>query len=188
MRVAVLILASLVLPLSAQQKTAAPIASQVRPVPDESVRLNSRLAASLSPSAKVKVQSVAASLESAIKQQPAITTAQLQSKARASVTQAFPSLRGMDIDAVVFVVLMECAQDQQADLQQAMNVAQQNVAAKQGIRKAQQSSTTQSGEMSEMDSMRLQMLMDQRSKLLEAVSNVMKSASDTQTATIANLK
>jgi hypothetical protein len=39
-----------------------------------------------------------------------------------------------------------------------------------------------------MQSMELQMLMDQRSKLLQAISNVMKSASDTQSAIVANLK
>jgi hypothetical protein len=187
MRVATLVLFSSLLPAAAQQKAATPPAVQVRPIPDEAVRQNTRLTAALAPSAKSKVQAAAAALAAAAKQQPAMTAAQLQSKARISVTQAFPNLSGMDVDAVVFLVMMQATQDQQADLTQAMSAMQQNTAAKQGVRNAQ-NAANQSGDLSEMDSMRLQMQMDQRSKLLEAISNMMKSASDAQSAIIANLK
>jgi hypothetical protein len=180
MRAAALVLFSLLLPSAAQQKAAAPLAVQVRPVPDEAVHQNARLAASLLPSAKAKVQSAAASLAVAAKQQPAMTVAQMQAMARTSVMRAFPNLAGMDIDAVVFVVMMQCAQDQQTELQQAMNQVQQNMQAKQAAR--------QQNDVSEMQSMQLQMLMDQRSKLLHAISNEMKSAANTQSAIVANLK
>ncbi len=43
-------------------------------------------------------------------------------------------------------------------------------------------------ETSEMDSLRLQMAMDRRSKLLDALSNVMKKISDTSAAIVGNLK
>lgn len=43
-------------------------------------------------------------------------------------------------------------------------------------------------EMSEMESMRLQMLMDQRSKFLETLSNIMKKISDADSSIIGNLK
>jgi hypothetical protein len=43
-------------------------------------------------------------------------------------------------------------------------------------------------EMSEMDSMRLQMVMDRRSKLLEALSNIMKKTSDTSDSVVKNIK
>jgi flagellar hook-basal body complex protein FliE len=43
-------------------------------------------------------------------------------------------------------------------------------------------------EMSEADSMRLQMVMDRRSKLLEALSNLMKKTSDTSNSMISNIK
>ncbi len=191
MRTAALILLSFLLPLpsGAQQKTAAPIVAQVRPLPDEAVRQNTRLAANLSPSAKSKVQAAAAQLAATAKQQPTISAAQLQSRARTSVTQAFPSLRGADIDSVVLLVMMQAAQDEQSDLQQTMNQMQQNTQAKQAARAtAKSDSTTQMGDMSSETQLRLQMAMDRRSKFLEAISNVMKSASDTQSAVIANLK
>ncbi len=188
-----LILTAFMLPSAGQQKTAVPMASQVRPIsvrpiPDEAVRRNARLAGNLSPSAKSKVESAAAALAAAAKQQPAMSAAQLQSSARASVIRAFPNLQGMDIEAVVFLVVMKCTQDEESDLKQMMNAMQKNDAAKQGVRSAQTNSANQVSDMSDMDSMRLQMLMDRRSKLLDAMSNVMKSTSDTQSAIIGNLK
>jgi hypothetical protein len=187
MRVAVIMLAALLLPLAAQQKSAAPAPAQVRPVPDEAVRQNTRLAAKLSPSAKNKVQAAAAELAAAAKQQPALTAPQLQSKARTSVLQAFPNLGSMDVDALVFMVLMQSAQDQQAELSATMNAMQQNTAARQHARGTQESGA-QMNDLSTMDQMRLQILMDQRSKLLDAISNLMKSAADTQSAVVENLK
>jgi hypothetical protein len=44
------------------------------------------------------------------------------------------------------------------------------------------------GDMSEMESLRLQMAMDRRSKFLETLSNVMKKLSDTSSSLISNLK
>jgi Arc/MetJ-type ribon-helix-helix transcriptional regulator len=43
-------------------------------------------------------------------------------------------------------------------------------------------------ELSEMTSLRLQMVMDRRSKLMETLSNIMKSSSDTQGTIVGNLK
>jgi VIT1/CCC1 family predicted Fe2+/Mn2+ transporter len=43
-------------------------------------------------------------------------------------------------------------------------------------------------EMSEMESLRLQMAMDRLSKLRSAVSNMLKKISDTESAIISNLK
>ena len=43
-------------------------------------------------------------------------------------------------------------------------------------------------EMSELDQLRLQMLMDRRSKMMETLSNLMKKFSDTQEDIIQNLK
>ena len=44
------------------------------------------------------------------------------------------------------------------------------------------------GDLSQMDSMRLQMLMDRRSKMDEMLSNLMKRISDTRSGIVANLK
>jgi hypothetical protein len=43
-------------------------------------------------------------------------------------------------------------------------------------------------EMSEENSLRLQMMMDRRSKLMSTLSNIMKKISDTQDGIISNLK
>ena len=43
-------------------------------------------------------------------------------------------------------------------------------------------------EMSEMTSLRLQMMMDRRSKFISTLSNIMKKISDTQSAIIQNMK
>lgn len=193
MRAAALAVFSFLLPCAAQQRTAAPMAAQVRPVPDEAMHQNARLTASLSPSAKRKVQAAAAEVAATAKRQPAITVAQLQSVARASVGRSFPSLAGVDIDAVVFMVMMQCAQDQQSDLQQTMTQMQQNTHAKQAARASAQAGSAaqanaQMSDMSTETQLRLQMQMDRRSKLLRVISNVMKSASDTQSAVVANLK
>lgn len=177
---AALIILSLILPCGAQQKAAAPMAMQVRPLPDEAVRQNVRLSANLSPSAKSKVHAAAAALAATAKQQPTLTVAQLQSSARTSVTQAFPNLPAADVDAVVLLVVMQCAQDQQSQLQQAMYQMQQNTKAKQTER--------QQNDLNQELQLRMQMAMDQQSKVEQMLSNVMKSASDTQSGIIANLK
>jgi len=109
-----------------------------------------------------------------------MTAAQLQSKARTSVMQAFPNLQGMDIDAVAFLVVMQSSQGQQAELTQAMNQMQQNTQAKQAAR--------QQNDLNQELQLRIQMEMDQMSKFEQALSNMMKSASDTQSSIIANLK
>jgi hypothetical protein len=44
------------------------------------------------------------------------------------------------------------------------------------------------GELSQMDSMRLQMLMDRRSKFAQSLSNIMKKISDTNGQINGNLK
>jgi hypothetical protein len=44
------------------------------------------------------------------------------------------------------------------------------------------------GDMSQMDSMRLQTLMDRRSKFAQSLSNIMKKTSDTNNQIIGNLK
>jgi hypothetical protein len=189
--IAILCCGLLLQPSVAQQKGAAPPASKMRPValrpiPDEAVRQNARLAAGLSPSAKSKVMSAAAALAATAKQQPAMTADQLQGKARAAAVQAFPNLSEMDVDAVVFVVMMQCAQDEQSDLQQTMNTMQQNSNGKQALRGAQQSDST--SDMSQELQMRLQMQMQQQTQLERAMSNMMKSVADTQSSILANLK
>jgi hypothetical protein len=158
-----------------------------------------------------------------------------------------------DVEAVVFMVLSEAAQQQENDLtavmQQMDQINRQKAAMRQLLDEAQQSASTAKpkqrdkecntsfckslpsrfvavaglslrgetplvtsvpqkltyadldsvqvqmnhdldsmNEMSEMTSMRLQIAMDRRSKLVETLSNVMKSISDTDNSIVANLK
>jgi Arc/MetJ-type ribon-helix-helix transcriptional regulator len=165
---------------------------------------------------------------------------------------------GMDIEAMVFIVLMEAARDAQEDLKEIMNEMKARNAAKKKLRellrkvKCDKANSTgkmrlefgQSGmgserayhhvllpvydpcaeggvkfvetdlhkgritdistleairdelrdeldsmsEMGEMESMRLQILMDRRSKLLETLSNIIKKMSDTSQSITQNLK
>ena len=185
-----ILLLAFVLNSPAAQQKAAPVAAavQLRPLSDEAVRRNQRLVPKLSPSAKSKVQSAAAALSAATKQQPQMTQAQLQSKARAEVVAAFPGLAGTDIDTVAFLILMQAAQDQESELQQAMNAAQKATASKQAARGAQKQSADQLSDMDTNLQMQLQMTMDRRSKFLEALSNVEKSISATQDTIVQNLK
>lgn len=44
------------------------------------------------------------------------------------------------------------------------------------------------GDMNQMDSMRLQMVMDRSSKFAESLSNIMKKISDTSSQIVGNLK
>lgn len=44
------------------------------------------------------------------------------------------------------------------------------------------------GDMSQMDSMRLQMVMDRTSKFAQSLSNIMKKISDTSSQIVGNLK
>lgn len=56
------------------------------------------------------------------------------------------------------------------------------------IQQQLQSDLSSTNELSEMQSMRLQMLTDQRSKLVDTLSNVMKKLSDTSDAIVQNMK
>ncbi len=160
---------------------------------------------------------------------------------------------GADIEAMVFIVLMQAANDMDQDLQQIMAQVKAETAAKQKLRDlqnqlnrdlasasdnrmkqpcrtaacaalpgqlAQLAATTAQtrhpirlttpanasyaqiqqlvtqmnnqldslGDMSEQDQLQLQMLMDQREKLEEAISNMMKSQQDTASGIVSNLK
>jgi hypothetical protein len=175
---------------SAPEQMAGPVvaSAQVRPIPAEAMQQNLRLTRKLSPTATNKVRSEAVVLRATFRQQPTMTPVQLQSKARAAVTAAFPGIAGQDVDAVAFLVMMQATHDQDADIQQAMADMRKTTAAKQAIRNAQGNSEGQMSEMSTQMQVELQMSMDRRSKFLEAMSNLLKAAANTDAAIVANLK
>ena len=116
----------------------------------------------------------------------------------------------MDILELVFIVLMQAAEDADADLRLIMEeVKQRNqrlcrwreLVAKLDAHRGsgdsellRSASTVIAGQldgfsdMAEQMQLRLQMAMDRRSKFIEALSNLMKKQSDTAGAIINNLK
>lgn len=89
-----------------------------------------------------------------------------------------------DIDALVKLVMSEAVRDARSDLQASQSSPQAGNAQKAG----QRSATAQMSAMSPQDQLKLQMLMDRQAAAELALSNMMKSAHDTQSAIINNLR
>jgi hypothetical protein len=89
-----------------------------------------------------------------------------------------------DIDTLVQLVMSEAAKDAQSDLQASLSSLQAGSARKAG----QRSATAQMSAMSPQDQLKLQMLMDRQAAAELALSNMMKSAHDTQSAILSNMK
>jgi hypothetical protein len=100
-------------------------------------------------------------------------------------------IAGADIEELAFIVLMEATQDQDNDLRQIMAQTKATNDSKAALRQQQQAMSDKKdslSDMSEMQQMRLQMAMDRRSKMVEALSNMMKKMSDTDNSIIKNMK
>jgi len=80
----------------------------------------------------------------------------------------------------VEMVLSQCTQDAQSDLKNQMNAMQKMQQQKQAQRSA--------SELTDQQSLELQMTMDRQSKLIETLSNIEKKMADTQDSVISNLK
>jgi hypothetical protein len=96
-----------------------------------------------------------------------------------------------DIDALVLLVLQSAQKDAAADLHRLMAEMQANAEKKKALRDAQQKMKEKKdaiSEMNEQDQLALQMAMDRKSKLEQAISNLMKKSSDTSQTIIQNLK
>jgi hypothetical protein len=130
-----------------------------------------------------------------------------QALASQGVRAAFPNLSAMDVDALVYIVMAEAANDADSDLQTTMNQMQAMTAAKQRIRsqlsatdtatassdavKQQASLNSKLDSMNDMSTtmqMQLQMAMQQRNQVEQTLSNMMKSLEDSQNSIIQNLK
>ena len=112
-----------------------------------------------------------------------------------------PTLGAMgdaDIEALAFLVMMEAAKSSQDDLKSIMAEVKAVNTAKSKQRQAlADAAATKSrlrdrldsqGELSQSDSMQLQMATDRRAKAIEMLSNLMKKMSDTQSTIVGNLK
>ncbi len=113
---------------------------------------------------------------------------------QADVQGQFPNLAAGDIEELCFIVLMEATNDQDQDLEQIMAETKAQTNAKQGLRAELASNAVGGGdsgqvsEMGDMASLRLQMAMDRKSKLMEALSNLMKTIDATSETIIQNMK
>ncbi len=121
------------------------------------------------------------------------------------------SLSEMDIETLVMLTLIKIDKDNQQDLKAMLrNMKQQNASKKNQtqpvvykektikkdsiterqtqLEKQKETSRTEVKELGEAQQMRMQLLMDRRSKALETISNIMKKISSTQDSIINNLK
>ncbi len=127
-------------------------------------------------------------------------------------------IQGMDIDALIQLVMMETAKDANADLRSLMEEMQKNRQEKAAMRenmqaakqklagcrqencpriemmalqmriKRAQASIDSMSEMNEMQVLRLQALMDRMSKTATILANILKKMSETSAQIIANIK
>ncbi len=92
------------------------------------------------------------------------------------------NLSNENIDALVEMLMMQAAQDTQSDLRNIIAATEKENQQKQGVRK------NSVGEMSETQSLRLQMTMDRYSKFMETLSNIEKKVAQTQDSVVQNMK
>jgi hypothetical protein len=204
--------------------------SRVAAVPPDVSRAHAELSKQLTPSAKEKVQRIAGSLGSKVDvKRNDKATMQVVS---GQLTSQFPGLasNGPDIDSLMFLVMTDAANAEEAELKAAISETQSMSKQRDELRKkiaaagAQAKSTTRPpsvtiatvvppaylkapvplaadasvaamqqridelSQMSEMNQLRLQALMDQRTKLLVMLSNLLKSVSTTESGILKNLK
>lgn len=143
------------------------------------------------------------------KSQPPVKLHITQATASASDTSG-------DIEALAFLVLMQASKSVQEDLEAIMEQVKAINCAKAGVRRqakptldfeatfqllgtlyAQQldaeldqikNDIASMSEMSEMESLRLQMAMDRMSRMMSTLSNILKKISDTSSQIVQNLK
>jgi hypothetical protein len=93
---------------------------------------------------------------------------------KSAITAHFGSqLPAAEVEAISFLVLEQANRDLENDMRAAL---------------AQSPVTSQAPSQPKDDSLRLQTLMDRRSKVIETLSNVMKAMGDTQSTIVGNLK
>jgi hypothetical protein len=154
----------------------------IRPLAPAAQSLLTRWSRLLRPSANAKISEAASSIGSQLRSHPSSTDpVQLARKAAAS---QFPNLSGMAIEDAVMLIMMTVAQDAEQDMHTIMNQMEQRRRQKAGKR----DSLDSLGDMNQQDQLLLQQMMDQRSQLEQAISNMMKAASDSRDAIVSNLK
>jgi hypothetical protein len=140
---------------------------------------------------------------------PSVSVATIQTDARVA---GLGDLSSMDIDALVTVVMFELSLEADQDMRDQLSQMQRQAAQRQALRKQQEAMAKQRAganaslsqldtviidkgdrldslsEMSEMESMRLQMAMDRLSKLMDTLSNLLKKIDDSGDAITKSMK
>jgi len=93
------------------------------------------------------------------------------------------SLTNADIEALMFLVLMESAKSSKEDLKSTMADVKAANAQKSSMRDAQATRTAPDAQ-----SLRLQVQMDRQAKMLQTASNLMKKMAEAGSTTVQNLK
>ena len=114
---------------------------------------------------------------------------------RAATSFPYARLDNADVMALAFLVMMESARSAQEDVKATMDGVKAINAAKNYFVQSAGGSTVRSKEdldcldrIQDMESLRLQMAMDRRSKMMSTLSNILKKISDTASGITQNLK
>jgi hypothetical protein len=152
------------------------------------VTQHARIQRLIGPRTKQRISQIAPGFSARVRQLP--PTSDFHALAVAEVRSGFQgsgNLSNEDVEALAFLVMMQAAKDAQSDLNNIMDGVKNANRQKQDQRAARNQKDTMS-DMSEEESLRLQMMMDRRSKFIQAMSNIEKKIAETQDSLVQNLK
>jgi hypothetical protein len=152
------------------------------------VAQHERIQRLIGPRTKQRISQIAPAFSARVRQLP--PTTDFHALAVAEVRGGFQGLGNLsneDIEAIAFLVMMQATQDAQSDLKNMMDGIKKANQQKQSQRAARNQKDAVS-ELSEEESLRLQMAMDRQSKFMETLSNVEKKMAQTQNSVVQNLK
>lgn len=152
------------------------------------VTQHERIQGLMGPKTKQRISQIAPAFSARVRQLP--PTSDFHALAVAEVRGGFQGLGNLsneDVEAIAFLVMMQATQDAHSDLKNIMDGVKKANQQKQSQRAARNQKDAVS-EMSEEESLRLQMAMDRQSKFMETLSNVEKKMAQTQDSIVHNLK
>ena len=152
------------------------------------VTQHARIQRLIGPKTKQRISQIAPAFSARVRQLP--PTADFHALAVAEVRTGFQGLGNLsneDVEALAFLVMMQATKDAQSDLKNIMDGIKKANQQKQSQRAARNQKDTMS-DMSEEESLRLQMMMDRRSKFIETLSNIEKKIAETEDSIVQNLK
>ena len=148
---------------------------------DRAATVHDQIAVKLAPTAKQKLVSIAASL-------PATNTT--PERASRSIRAAFPDVHftQLDLDSLSAFVLQEAATQTEQDLKTTVDQMKSIKQQKAALRADDKKKLETLNHMSDTMQMKMQMLIDRRSKFMSSLSNLLKKIADTPSAILSNLK